>query len=234
LDGAEQLEHRMRLRWGDAMRRELVAKLGAMLEAENVFVGIFKQASAPDVKDRYLCITGGAPAAVDRRRYNTPVVPEVAAFIPDEEAAVASTPRNIVVRVKGLEGGLKFISEYNAAYDPLHFVLLFPRGELGWTEDIPSSAQQRRRPGRAVVDTEVALQQVAKPAHGTVTLREYLAYYLMDREGQPNPLHRCGALFQEWTVIQWAKVEQQPTPFLAGVVIIYVLAGLVCLVCLVG
>ena len=40
-------------------------------------------------------------------------------------------PRAIVVRVKGDAGGLKIINEFNAASDPLHFVLLFPRGELG-------------------------------------------------------------------------------------------------------
>lgn len=48
-----------------------------------------------------------------------------------------------------------------------------------------------------------------RPAGSTVTLREYLAYYLMVRQAQDNPLHRAGSLFQEWTVIQWAKVEQQ-------------------------
>jgi hypothetical protein len=41
-----------------------------------------------------------------------------------------------------------------------------------------------------------------------------MAYYLMERQGQANPLHRAGALFQEWTVIQWAKVEEHPSPYL--------------------
>jgi hypothetical protein len=72
-----------------------------------------------------------ALTARDRRRYNTASALEVAAFIPDEEAAVAMNPRAIVVRVRGLAGGLKIINEFNAACDPLHFVLLFPRGELG-------------------------------------------------------------------------------------------------------
>ena len=44
---------------------------------------------------------------------------------------MAANPRSIVVRVKGDAGGLKIINEFNAACDPLHFVLLFPRGELG-------------------------------------------------------------------------------------------------------
>ncbi len=86
--------------------------------------------------------------------------------------------------------------------------------------------QQRRRPSRAVVDTNVPAAAVAKAARGTVTLREYMAYYLMERAGQANPLHRAGALFQEWTVIQWAKVEEQPSfffPFLMHVPLPYVI-----------
>ena len=63
------------------------------------------------------------------------------------------------------------------------------------------------------MDTNVSVQAVAQPARGTVTLREYMAYYLMERQGQANPLHRAGALFQEWTVIQWAKVEEHPSPY---------------------
>ena len=38
-----------------------------------------------------------------------------------------------------------------------------------------------------------------------------LPYYLMERN-RPDwcgYLHRAGALFQEWIVVQWAKVEQQ-------------------------
>jgi hypothetical protein len=73
--------------------------------------------------------------------------------------------------------------------------------------------QQRRRPSQAVVDTNVSVEAVAKAARGTVTLREYMAYYLMERQGQANPLHRAGALFQEWTVIQWAKVEEHSSLF---------------------
>ena len=217
LDAASQIDARMRLPWGRDMNEQLVAELGSMLNSVNPFVRAFQAAVQRDEgRSVYMCITGRAPSGqtLDRRRYNTMSAPDIAVFIPDEEVDVAATPRCILVRVKGEEGGLKIISEYNAASDPLHFVLLFPRGELGWTVDIPSSTSQRRPPTQGVVDIPVSLQQVAKPAHGTVTLREYLAYYLMEREGQPNPLHRAGALFQEWTVLQWAKVEQHPSLFL--------------------
>ncbi|CAB5190397.1 unnamed protein product [Rhizophagus irregularis] len=43
--------------------------------------------------------------------------------------------RNILLRQR--EGGLQKISELHPSYDPLHYVLLFPRGDNGWHPDIP-------------------------------------------------------------------------------------------------
>ena len=43
-----------------------------------------------------------------------------------------------------------------------------------------------------------------------VTLRDYLAYYLMVRDDEmwSDHLHQSGGLFQEWIVVKWAKVEE--------------------------
>ena len=67
----------------------------------------------------------------DQRRYNLPTESEVALFLPNAPMG-ENRPRDIVVRVRGDRPGLQRISEFHAAFDPLHFVLLFPRGELGW------------------------------------------------------------------------------------------------------
>ncbi len=41
--------------------------------------------------------------------------------------------RDIVVRLReGGEDDLQYISTLHGAYDPLHFVLFFPHGDLGW------------------------------------------------------------------------------------------------------
>lgn len=34
------------------------------------------------------------------------------------------------------EGGLQFITDTNPLYDPLHYVLMFPFGDHGWTYDM--------------------------------------------------------------------------------------------------
>ncbi len=43
--------------------------------------------------------------------------------------------RDIIVYMHG--GGVRHISDQNPSYDPLHFVILFPRGEPGWEAGIP-------------------------------------------------------------------------------------------------
>ncbi len=51
----------MGLKWGQDLKRELVAALGDMLRAENPFVEVFMRAADPEVQDKFLCITGRAP-----------------------------------------------------------------------------------------------------------------------------------------------------------------------------
>ena len=57
------------------------------------------------------------------RSYNAPAVPQVAVLIPDAESLeIAGNTRDIIVRKQG--GGLQHISEFNPAFDPLHFVMM--------------------------------------------------------------------------------------------------------------
>ena len=53
------------------------------------------------------------------------------------------------------QGGVRRITEYNGAFMPLRFPLLFPRGALGWEPDIPLAlpvavAEDRPAPGRTL------------------------------------------------------------------------------------
>src|SRR3954447_13154432 len=66
----------------------------------------------------------------DRRRHNLPVVEEIAAVIPGDGSEERSEHRDIVLRLQG--GHLKRISHLHPSYTPLHYMLLFPRGEEGW------------------------------------------------------------------------------------------------------
>ena len=171
----------------------------------------FQRAASLEVPN--LCLRIAATSGFDRRRYNLPTVEQIAVFLPDQEMNTAATPRDIVVRVRGDDTKLFHITEFHGAFDPLHFVLLFPRGELGWTLKIPLAPRQRDPPTLNNVSgmDAVPLSEVAKKSQRFVTLREFMAFYLMERHGHPwcSFLHLCGGLFQEWIVLQWAKIEQQ-------------------------
>ena len=69
----------------------------------------------------------------DRRRSNLPTVDEVAIIIPDEYNQGGF--RDIVLAYRNPEidtNQYHTISSNSAAYMPLHYVLFFPCGDLGW------------------------------------------------------------------------------------------------------
>ena len=71
---------------------------------------------------------------LDLRRYNKPTCDDVAAIIPLQ---ANDAGMDIIVSKKG--GHLRRIKDFEPVYEPLHFVLMFPRGETGWglqTKDV--------------------------------------------------------------------------------------------------
>jgi hypothetical protein len=75
-------------------------------------------------------------------------------------------------------------------YAPLHYVLLFPYGEPGWHEFIPSepSPQGQRQ-------------------SENVNQHHYYAYRLHSRPFHPLTLFYGGRLFQQYLVDAWASCE---------------------------
>lgn len=84
-------------------------------------------------------------APVDRRRYNNPTANELAGVLPDD--GIEAESRDIVVQMRG--GDLCHIKETHAAYDPLHFVLMFPHGDPGWHINIPRQPRPAAGPAQA-------------------------------------------------------------------------------------
>ena len=72
-------------------------------------------------------------AGADRRRENLPTSNEVAVIIPDEYGDASF--RDIVLaerRAPTDQPRYSRINPTHAAYMPLHYMLLFPRGNTGW------------------------------------------------------------------------------------------------------
>ena len=201
-DADEQAAVRRRLPLAQSLDHSLLWQLADMVMQENRCVQNVRPAATLDAPDLELVLRCGATN--DWRRYSLPRASEVAAFIPaDSNTANA---RDVRVNLRG--DGLKIISEYNSACDPLHYVLLFPRGDQGWKLGIPLGDVVRRSQRRPIIhpDTGMPLQVQARTC---VTQRQFAAFYLMIRHGYANFLQRCQRLYEAYIVDQYCKIEQQ-------------------------
>ena len=108
---------------------DLLKVMHTLLPECNPYVRDFRyiaNVSSEDNEEARFIINGEArPLGQHERRYS-PNLKEVAVLIGDRPG-----PRDFIVRVRG--GGLRTMNEQHRSYDPLHFVLLFPHGEDGWT-----------------------------------------------------------------------------------------------------
>lgn len=127
----------------------------------------------------------------DRRRYNLPSVSmdEIAIILPGE-GGKADYMRDIVLYLKdGNE--LMRISECHPAYLPLHYVMFFPNGELGWAPEM--------------MQWDVANNRLTDKR---LTQMQYYSYRIFERHTEYSPLLHGHKLFQEFLVDAWASTEQ--------------------------
>jgi hypothetical protein len=129
-------------------------------------------------------------AGSDKRRTNLPTALEVAAFIPDEYEDRSF--RDIVIaerREDGAEPCFHTINYNNAAYFPLHYVLLFPQGNPGW-----HWALRLRNDN----NTRIIIRY---------SERAWLRYHLFSRPNQYSTILRAGSLFQQYLVDCYAVID---------------------------
>ena len=115
----------------------ILAELQQMLHNINPYVNIFRQAENllkqnPSLYLKLIIINNKTK---DSRRHNTPNASEVAAIMIGDGQEIEYQNRDTILR--SYEGGIQRISEIHCAYTPLHYVLMFPRGEDGWHPNIP-------------------------------------------------------------------------------------------------
>ena len=116
----------------------------------------------------------------------------MAAIIPGDGSEPVQNDRDIVLRMH--DHSLKRISQLHPSYQSLHYVLLFPYGELGWNIHM------------LLEETETSDRSDNK----RLTQHMYYAYRLHDRPAiEPNvPLYRGGRLYQQYIADAWASIEQ--------------------------
>ena len=147
-----EVEHRQQ-HLGEASLPELRC-LQDMMHQHNPYVFYFKHGievmkehGGVDVR-----MTIRADGVPDPRRYNAPTSPEIAVIMPGDGNGEQEVFRDIVLHARNeTERELQFINEANRAYDPLHYVLLFPLGEDGWHSKIPVRQRKRTRYSHGVL-----------------------------------------------------------------------------------
>ncbi|XP_026436150.1 uncharacterized protein LOC113334013 [Papaver somniferum] len=123
--------------------------------------------------------------STDVRRYNLPVAEEIVVIVP-EKTYKQTGPRDIILHLRE-NNGLQQISECHPAYFPLHYVLLFPFGELGWSPTL------RHWDAAVNTYTNTKLSQI-----------EYYSYRIFERRSDYSTILRAGKLFQEFLVDAWS------------------------------
>src|SRR5271156_695035 len=183
-----------RLRNNPNLHVTIMTQLQAMLHQTHPYVPLFKHAyqimaELPPEEQGDVQVNLHVEQSADKRRYNLPTVNEIAAIVPGDGSENVRSDRDIIVRLIG--GNLQRISHLHPSYSSLHYVLLFPHGEDGWSNAIPA------HPGPS-----------GNVRSANVSQRCYYAYRLHARPGEQPLLLRGGNLLQQYIVDAWASTEQ--------------------------
>lgn len=132
----------------------------------------------------------------DPRRYNLPVVNEVAAVFVSKDG---EPPFDRDISVHPIGGsGLQNISIISPNCDPMTYPLLFPNGEPGWQPGI----------AKDVSAGNVNNEEEQGEKNKNVSMLEFYSYHLQERQIF-NPLLHAGKLTQQFIVDAFLKVEGQ-------------------------
>jgi len=196
--------------------KDVLASLTSMMSEVNPYVGKFK-ALANSTTPTARLILQGAPTAKkgatvngqDARTYSLPSASEVAVLImgaDDEEQHAREVIVHKVTAAPGEGYKLMRIPTSHAAFMPLHFMLMCPRGEPGWHKDM----FRAKDPGPSS-DPDV------KAKRKRITPKDYSKFYMHTRaknEPDDNPRHCCGRGWQEWMCEHYALEEEINLSFL--------------------
>lgn len=129
----------------------------------------------------------------DGKTYNLPDASEVAALIVGDIGSSAEE-RDIIFENRS--GRLKRISELHPFYLPLQYPLLFPYGEDGYRLGITHRGVDN-------INSTRANQRVK------LTMREWFAFRLMDRDNEACTILSSGKLLQQFVVDGWTMIESE-------------------------
>jgi len=172
----------------------LVGQLQKMLHNHNQYVRDFKTAIECVSKGQEFKVVIHAdrkPVNQHRGRYNAPSTSEVALVIVGQDFE----KRDIILQSRDTK--LVRINETHRAYDALQYLLMFCRGEDGYSIKIP-----QRDPS-----SKISLKK-------TVSASEFYSYRIMERQGQNNYMLLYRNLLNQFLVDMYAKIETERLNFI--------------------
>lgn len=148
--------------------------------------------------------------STSRRQYHLPTASEVAVILPNHTENAEDLRRHIVIETR--TGALQTINELNWSYDPLHYVLIFPHGDKGWSQN----SIRLQLAGQDAVEADAQSDQsdsnapVAKRQRTHVTAMQFYSHRLQVRyvaDTQVSWMHLFGRLTHQFVVDMYAKIE---------------------------
>jgi len=119
------------------LNKTILQNLQNMLDTINPYINSFQQVQniLQTTKTSNISMLIYNDRIQDLRRYGAPILSDVAALMIGDGYDIE--PSNCDILLNHHQEGLQRISELHPSYDPLHYVLLFPKGDDGWHKDIP-------------------------------------------------------------------------------------------------
>lgn len=183
-----------RIQWNKSLDLEVLNALQKMMHNCNPFIDSFKHAAEIIKTDQNAKMIICADTNKDSRRYNLPTTSEISVIIPGNNSMQPSN-RDIVLYKHSINDPqhheIMHINETHPKYDSLHYVLLFPHGEDGWS---------------------IGIQKNNRKCDKNVTMMEFYSYRLMQRTGF-NLILKSGRLLHQYVVDMYAKIEKERLNF---------------------
>ena len=142
------------------------------------------------------------PADAHERTYNMPQASEIAGIIIGEQQIERTKNGGVQLADIVLQyrpnptRRLDCVNSTHRAYDCLMYVLMFPCGEDGWHRGRTRTSTTTRN-GEEVV------------SYPKMSEMDFYSFRIMvrDQPGDFNIVLKCGRLFQQYVIDQWAKIE---------------------------
>lgn len=181
----------------DGLKKEIIQKIIAMLDEVNPYVSKFRQARhrLDDNPKSTLHMRIVSDRLKYGRTYSMPTASEVAALIPGD-FQLGMDKRDIVIEEKS--GRLQRISEIHISYLALQYPLIFVYGEDGFRLGIKKGVTESTK----------------KLKKDTISMRQFFAFRIQDRENESNVLLKSRRLFQQFLVDAYTTIESNRLRYL--------------------